>query len=135
MLNERKIRLMTKTAIYEQGKGKEDIKINNYGGSDYVRFNMLKTILAATVSAILILGLVVLYKMEDLMADMMKLDLAKLGREVLFLYIIFIVVYAIISLIVYQQKYYRASKRLKRYNANLSKIASIAKKDAKNNYK
>lgn len=136
MLNERKIRLMTKTAIYEQGKGKEDLKINSYGGSDYVRFNILKTVLAATVTAILLLGLVVLYKMEALLAEILELDLMKLGKEVLFLYIIFIAVYAIISLIVYQQRYYRASKRLKRYNSNLKKIASITKKDeAKKAYK
>ncbi|MCI6017643.1 MAG: hypothetical protein MRZ59_02160 [Clostridiales bacterium] len=130
MLNERKIRLMTRTAIYEQGKGKEDIKINNYGGSDYVRFNMLKTILAATVTAILIFGLAVAYKMEDFMSDVLKIDLMKLGREVLVLYIIFIAVYSIISFVVYQQRYYRASKRLKKYNMNLKKIASISKNDA-----
>jgi len=131
MLNERKIRLMTKTAIYEKGKGKEDMKINNYGGSDYVRFNILKTVLGATVTAILIFGLVVLYKMEDVMADVMKLDFFKLGKEILVLYIIFVILYAVISLIVYQQRYYRASKRLKRYNMNLKKIASISKQDAK----
>ena len=30
MLNEKKIRLMTRTAIYEKREGKEDLKVNSY---------------------------------------------------------------------------------------------------------
>ena len=45
MLNEEKIRIMTRAAIYEQGKGEEDIKITSYSRSDYIRYNMLKTLI------------------------------------------------------------------------------------------
>ncbi len=50
MLNEKKIRLMTRTAIYEKREGKEDLKVNSYCGSDYVRFNMLKTLIGVTIA-------------------------------------------------------------------------------------
>ena len=53
MLNEEKIRLMTRTAIYEKREGKEDMKVNQYSGSDYVRFNMLKTLIGVTISVFL----------------------------------------------------------------------------------
>ena len=36
MLNEDKIKLMTKLALYEQGKGKESIKSNKYYKKDYI---------------------------------------------------------------------------------------------------
>ena len=64
MLNERKIRLMTKTAIYEKNKGKGDMKLNMYTGSDYVRFNIIKTVLGATVTAILIFVMFIFGKMS-----------------------------------------------------------------------
>ena len=102
MLNEEKIRIMTRAAIYEKGKGKEDLKITAYGDSDYVRFNLLKTIIGATISFIFAAGLFVLYRMDDFMANMMKFDLMKLGREVLVIYLIFIGIYIAISIVVYQ---------------------------------
>ena len=52
MLNEEKIRIMTRAAIYEQGKGEEDIKITSYSRSDYIRYNMLKTLIGVTVGVI-----------------------------------------------------------------------------------
>ena len=85
MLNEEKIRIMTRAAIYEKGKGKEDLKVTAYGDSDYVRFNLLKTLIGATVAFLFIVGLYVAYNMDYFMANMMKLDMMKVGREFLLL--------------------------------------------------
>ena len=49
MLNNRKVRLMTRLAIYEQTEGKEDVRISKYFRTDYVRLNVLKSIVAVTV--------------------------------------------------------------------------------------
>ena len=46
MLNNRKVRLMTKLAIYEKEDGKEDIRLGRYYRGDYVRYQLLKTIVA-----------------------------------------------------------------------------------------
>ena len=131
MLNERKIRLMTKTAIYEKNKGKDDMKLNMYTGSDYVRFNILKTVLGATVTAILIFVMFIFYEMEQVMTDVMKLDYYKIGREALIFYIIFVVAYAIIAFFVYQRRFSKAKKRLKKFKMNLEKIDSISKSEHK----
>lgn len=50
MLNDRKIRLMTKLALYERKEGKEDIKLSKYYRTDYVRLQVLKTVVAVTFS-------------------------------------------------------------------------------------
>ena len=131
MLNERKIRLMTKTAIYETNKGKGDMKLNMYTGSDYVRFNIIKTVLGATVTAILIFVMFIFYEMEQVMTDVMKLDYYKIGREALTFYIIFVVAYAIIAFFVYQHRFSKAKKRLKKFKINLEKIDSISKSEHK----
>ena len=67
------------------------------------------------------------------MANMMKFDLIKLGREVLVIYLIFIGAYIAISIIVYQAKYSAAKRRVNAYNDELEMIEEIAEDDAKNN--
>lgn len=122
MLNEKKIRLMTRTAIYEKHEGKEDLKINQYCGGDYVRFNMLKTLIGVTIAVFLCSCIYVMYSSEDIFEVFFKIDFKELARLLLTAYVLSLIVYIIISLLFYQYKYLRTSKRLKRYNKNLSLI-------------
>ena len=43
MLNEERIRLMTKMVCYEEGEGKEYMPVKQYYRRDYVSLEMLKT--------------------------------------------------------------------------------------------
>ena len=52
MLNNRKIRIMTKLATYEEKEGKEDIKLSKYYKTDFVRLNILKTIMSIMIQLI-----------------------------------------------------------------------------------
>ena len=45
MLDKRKIRLMTKAAIYEKRYGEEDLKINSYYQKDYASLNTWITLI------------------------------------------------------------------------------------------
>lgn len=133
MLNEEKIRIMTRAAIYEKGKGREDLKITAYGDSDYVRFNLLKTVIGATIGFVLIVMLFAVYNMDYFMTNMMKLDLGKLGREFLVVYLLFLAVYIAVSIIVYQTKYTIAKRRVRTYNEELEIIEEIADDEEKYN--
>lgn len=42
MLNEKRIRLMTKLARYESGEGKEELRIARYYRSDYIGLAMFR---------------------------------------------------------------------------------------------
>lgn len=48
MLNEDKISLMTEMAIYEKRKGKRDLDIFSYFKSDYISWQIIKSIVCAT---------------------------------------------------------------------------------------
>lgn len=122
MLNEEKIRLMTRTAIYEKREGKEDLKLNQYCGSDYVRFNMLKTLIGITISVFLCSCIYLMCSSEDIFQLIFKIDIQQLLRLLLTAYFLSLVVYIIISLLFYQYKYSKAKKRLKLYNKNLTLI-------------
>ena len=57
MIDPKKVRLMTKLAVYEEGPGKKDLKINCYSKRTYVNIKQLESIIAITVAYLLGLGL------------------------------------------------------------------------------
>ena len=79
MLNFKKIRLMTKIAVYEKKDGKEDIHLSKYYKTDYVRFQILKSIISATVAYALIIAMIVFYRLEYLIKNAITLDYKLVG--------------------------------------------------------
>ena len=75
MLNEEKIRLMTKLAIYEQGEGKESIKSNKYYKKDYVGLKMINTAITITLAFMLCLILWVIYKVDFFAKNIVSMNL------------------------------------------------------------
>ena len=48
MINPKKVRLMTKLAVYEEGPGKKDLRINGYSKRTYVNIKQLESVIAIT---------------------------------------------------------------------------------------
>jgi uncharacterized membrane protein (Fun14 family) len=115
MLNFKKIRLMTKLAVYEKKDGKEDIYLSKYYKTDYVRFQVLKSIITATIGYGLIIGLIAFYKMEYLIKNAVVLDYKTLGTYILGFYLMTITIYGLGSMILYSMKYDASRKKLSRY--------------------
>ena len=55
MLNENKVKMMTKMAIYEKNEGKEMVKTAKYYKSDYVALGVLKSLITTTLAFIMIM--------------------------------------------------------------------------------
>ena len=127
MLNNDKIRIMTKLALYEQENGKNDIKISHFYKSDYIRYNILKTIVAVTVGIGLLLGLAGLYNMEYIISNATKINYRQLGISLLILYLLIIIGYVILTIAVTSIKYKKARKSLVKYNRNLKELYAIYK--------
>ncbi len=115
MLNIRKTRLMTKLALYETGEGRRDIRLSKYYKTDYVRLQILKTVLAVTVGYILILLMVVLYKSEYLIAQAVNLDYRAIGVTVFVIYAVLLTVYIVGAIIGYSIQYDLSRGKLTRY--------------------
>lgn len=125
MLDEKRIKLMTKIASYEETEGKEVIPIGGYFRSDYICFNVVKTIISATISFGLIFGLYIYYHMEMLIQDIYRLDLLQMGKGVLKYYLIFVGIYAVIGYVVYSIRYDKARKSLQRYQNALKGLIKM----------
>ena len=70
MLDEQKIKLMTKLAFYEKTQGKEDFKISEYYRKDYTSLHVICSILWVTVGYVCLGALVVLAGLDALMSKM-----------------------------------------------------------------
>lgn len=125
MINEDKVILMTKMAAYESDKGKKDITILNYFRGDYIGFQVLKAVIAATISFFLVFAVYIFYNFETFMQDIYKMDLLSFGKSVIILYLCTVGAYGVISYVVYAFKYSRAKKSLKTYYTNLRKLAGM----------
>ena len=131
MLNEERIKLMTKRAAYEADEGKKNVAIGNYFRGDYIGLQVIKSIISATIAFVIVFGLFVFYDFKVFMSDIYKMDLLGFGRTVITAYLIFVAVYALISYMIYTYRYAKARKSLKMYYNNLKKLAYLYDKEGR----
>lgn len=131
MINEEKVKLMTKLAIYESKKGKKQLNISKYYKRDYVRYNMFKAVVAATVSFIMLLAIYVLVNAEDLLMSLNELDFMKEATKLGILYVVFILIYMIVARIIYARRYEQVKPDVIIYNHNLKKLKEMYDKEEK----
>ena len=124
MVREENVKLMSQIAIYEKHDGK-----HCFYKSDYVRLNALKAVVYASVVFVLIAGLTVLYRLDDILKNIFKYDYKKLIIEILILYGIWIFAYWLIARIIYAKKYENGRSNIIIYNHNLKKLQEEAEKE------
>ena len=131
MLNEERIKLMTKMACYEANEGKKNVAIGNYFRGDYIGLQVIKSILSATIAFVILFAMFIVYDFEIFMTDIYKMDLFQFAKSVIIDYLIFTGVYALISYGVYTYRYTRAKKSLKMYYNNLKRLAYLYDRENK----
>lgn len=132
VLNNKKIRVMTKLALYEQRNGKEDIRLGKYYKTDYVRLQVLKTVVSVTVGYALILLMIGIYNSEYIIRKAVTLNFVRIGQVILGFYIMVITVYAIGAIIGYSFQYDRSRKQLSKYYKSLRRLSSIHQEENTN---
>ncbi len=129
MLNEERIRLMTKMASYEANEGKKNVSIGSYFRGDYIGLQVIKSVISGTIGFFIIFAVYLGYDFETFMTEIYKMDL--FVKNVVIAYLIFVGVYAIISYAVYTYRYTKAKKSLKLYYNNLKKLSYLYEKEGK----
>ena len=115
MLNEDKIRLMTRLSVYEEKAGKEDLKINEYYHMDYIGMNVIKEVVSVTVAFVTVLIMIAFYYMEELLVQIIGMDYKSLGIKVLTVYLGVVAVYIVLEIVFTQIKDRAAKKRMSVY--------------------
>lgn len=125
MLNEERVKLMTRMASYESGEGRKNMDIGKYFRGDYISIQVLKSVISATISFVICFGLYLLYDFENFMENIYQMDLMQFAKDVLILYIVITVGYAMITYFIFSIRYKQARKSLKKYYNNLRKLFGL----------
>lgn len=129
MVNEEKVRLMTKLAIYEDGEGKRNLPLASYYRSDYISAQMIKSFIWGTIAFCGAMGIWFIYEMEVLMNQVMAMDMKEFAFSLFIKYLIFLAVYLVITYVVSSLRYTASRKSLKKYAILLKKVSTMQQRE------
>ncbi len=122
MLNENKVKMMTKMAIYEKNEGKRMLKMSRYYKGDFVTLGVLKSIIASTFAFAVIVIFFALCNMEKIVSEVNTMDYTLIAKKLGTYYIIFLIVFSIVAGIVNAYQYDKSRAGLKKYLSRLNKL-------------
>ena len=129
MLNRDRVRTMTRLAIYEEGQGTEDDRINGYFANDYIFSHVVGSFVSGTVAFLLIVMLYCAYHYDTLLLQMYE---GALGDQItlgITLYTAFMVFFLAVTFFVYHFRYSAMKDRLRRYRHRLDHLSDSYEKE------
>lgn len=131
MIDKRKVRLMSRAAIYEKRYGEEDIRITGYYQKDYASLNTWITLIWITAGFLLVAGLLFLAGGEELLEGITFVKLLLLVAIALAAYLALMIIYGIGAGSFYRKKHIQAKQRMKKYIRDLSRLQRMNLKKEK----
>lgn len=129
MLKEEKVIRMTKLAVYENNEGKKTLPLSTYHRWDYVSLQLVRTFVYSSIGYILVMGTYIVYSIEQGM-DIIRIDQLKdLTMKVLIGYLLWEILFLVITFIVYNIRYTKSYRSLKGYYNNLKKLNELYKEE------
>nr|WP_297705230.1 hypothetical protein [uncultured Butyrivibrio sp.] len=129
MLDEEKVILMTRMTAFIDREGKKNDAINSYFRSDYVGFNIIKSVISATIVYCIFLATYVLCNFEEVLSNVYNTEnLLSVGRRCLIYYLLLVGVYSLVTYVIYSIRYTKMRKSMKTYYGNLKKLARMYEK-------
>lgn len=129
MIDEKKVKLMTRMASYENNEGKEDLKISAYYRKDYASIHMVYSILWVTIGYGCLMVLIGICLFDTLMDSLSMSAIMTLGIGAVIGYFVVMVSYAAVTRIMYSKRHQAARMRVKKYNHDLTRLLKIYEKE------
>lgn len=115
VINEKKVRLMTKAEMIKKQNRRELFNTRKFFASDFVTFGMLKAAVGATIAYVFVVLLVFLNEADTLLSEITVTALIDLAVRYVRVYALILVVTMIISVIIWYRIYKRSSDALRQY--------------------
>ncbi|MCR5702263.1 MAG: hypothetical protein K6G76_08980 [Lachnospiraceae bacterium] len=126
MVREENVKMMSRVAIYEKNDGKKEIPMNSFYKGDYVRLYALKSVINATIAFVLIAAIVVVYRLDYILANVLKIDYKQWALYIGGAYAIWVIIYWLIAFVIYSARYEKARPNIIIYNHHLKKLREMA---------
>ena len=132
MINKDRVRTMTRLAIYEEGQGIADDKMNGYFKNDYIVGHMVGSFVSGTIACLLIALVYCCYHYDTLLIQLFENQLMGLIETAFTLYAAFMIFFLAVSFFVYLWRINALKGRLNRYNRRLEHLKESYEKEDKN---
>ncbi len=129
MLNPEKIKIMHQMTLFEQKAGQQEMRMSRYYRTDYIRLQMLKTIVCVTVAYLLLAFLAAFYNMEYLISNAMALDYGSLAWELLSIYVLLLAAYLLLSAMLFVNRFDQSRKDLNAYYQGLKRLREMQREE------
>lgn len=125
MLNEDRIKVMTRLAVFEKEHGRENEIASRFYKADYISYYMIWTGIMTTIAYVLGLGLFFALNFERYMENMHKMHLWEQGKIMIAIYVIILTAMLMLSWFIYRRRYKKAKKGLEEYCDLLHELEKI----------
>ena len=123
MLDEKKICLMTKLARFESRTGKESLRIIRHHRGDYIGMGLLRNFFETTLGYLLVWGVIIAYNMDYLLDNLHKVKIFVVVVEFIVGYLIFLILYSVITWIKRRRQYEQAREEVEQYYNGLEVLS------------
>ncbi len=122
MVNENRVRMMTQIAAYEQGNGREDLKILQYFRGDYIIRKMIQTWIYTTIAYGILAGIYAVLCIDQLFSVVQNNEIMSEVTKMIGIYLLFEVFFLVLSFFLYKKKYEKAKASAKKYHVRLKRL-------------
>lgn len=131
MVNQDKVRLITKVECYRQREKRGALWTNRYSRWAYVSQKMVKSWILCTVATLIVAVLWAIYNSDWLLSIYDMDELASLGVQILSIYLVAAVVMVGIAGWTYTRRYKKARSSVKKYYMRLRRLNDYYEKSRK----
>ncbi len=128
-MNERKLAQMIRVARFEQNIGAEDLRVHKYYRRDYVAYALIKNFFIVTIGYGLLLGVLLLYRMDFLLDNLGNLNIGPLMIMFLTGYVFVLALYSVLVYTIRSLRYLRSERHVKGYYKELKKLQSLQQEE------
>ena len=129
MLNEERVKHMTKMAFYETKGGSDDLKIGAYYKKDYIGSNTFWSALWMTIAYIAVVVIVVTAFLKNYWADLQSKQIMVIGISFFGIYLVLLFAYVKYAKGIYKKKHALAYHRMRRFKDELEQLEKLYEKE------
>lgn len=132
MLNEERVKHMTKMAFYETKGGSDDLKISSYYKKDYIGFNTFWSVFWMTIAYLALVAILCMTFMSGLWEMLSSKQMLAIIFSFLGIYFILLIAYIQHAKNIYKRKHAIAYHRVRRFKDELEQLEKLYEKEDSN---
>ena len=131
LINEEHVKVLYQAASYDMNHQQEYQQIRRYFRSDYINREILKSIFTGTFAYMIFCAIWIIVNGEEFIEQINHIDYISVGKDIGILYCLFMLVYLLITWMIYAIRYSKEKKEYQKYGESLKKIHRMYVRDDK----